>query len=284
MSTATHQALIRQMNELEVKTGQLAIWGLGQMGVALKGAGSGIVYIDPVLTNVVVERVPETAAFFQRAFPAPLLPEEITNASLVLCTHEHLDHTDPLTLGPIAQASPRARFVASAWAGSALDEADILSERREYPQVGQQLDFGAVKVTGVAAAHEKVETNPVMGNRFFSFHLQFDGVSFFHSGDTVMHPAYISQIKQAGGVDVAFLAANGRDARRDSYNITGNLQPVEAVWLAQEIGADLLIGGHNDLFTWNTVRQGGLADAVQQVNPRQKFCTLQPGQLLFYIR
>ena len=272
------------MNELEVKPGQLAIWGLGQMGVALKGAGSGVVYIDPVLTNVVVERVPETAAFFQRAFPAPLLPEEITNASLVLCTHEHLDHADPLTLGPLGQASPQARVISSAWAGSALDEADIDSTRREYPQVGVPLDFGAVKVTGVAAAHEQVESNTVMGNRYFSYLLQFDGVSFFHSGDTVMHPAYVSQIKQAGAVDVAFLAANGRDARRDSYNITGNLLPVEAAWLAGEIGADLLIGGHNDLFTWNTVRPGDLADAVQLINPRQKFCTLQPGQLHFYIR
>src|SRR5215510_15817868 len=103
MSTYSGKDLIRQMNDLRVPPGCLAIWGMGQMGVALKGDESGIIYVDLCLTDVVAERVP--GDFFRRAFPPPVEPEDITNATYVLCSHEHLDHADPLTLGPLAGAS-----------------------------------------------------------------------------------------------------------------------------------------------------------------------------------
>ncbi len=40
MTTYYGKDLIRQMNDLRVPPVCLAIWGLGQMGVALKGGGS----------------------------------------------------------------------------------------------------------------------------------------------------------------------------------------------------------------------------------------------------
>jgi hypothetical protein len=60
--------------------------------------------------------------------------------------------------------------------------------------------------------------------------------------------------------------------------------PLEAAWLAKELGWDMLIGGHNDLYSWNTIAAGALADELRKLNPRQKYHTLQPGELLFYVR
>src|ERR1043165_7542025 len=111
MATYTGKDLIRQMNDLRVPAGCLAVWGMGQMGVALKGDDGGLVYIDLCLTDVVAERVTHQAHIFQRAFDAPVAPEDIPNAAYVLCSHEHLDHTDPQTLAPIGKASPNAKFV-----------------------------------------------------------------------------------------------------------------------------------------------------------------------------
>jgi L-ascorbate 6-phosphate lactonase len=115
MATYQNQTLIHQMNNLRVEPGCLAIWGLGQMGVAVKSSDQRIIYIDPILSDVVAIRYPELADQFSRAFPPPLVPADITNAAYVLCTHEHLDHTDPLTLAPLADAvrqhNPRQKFL-----------------------------------------------------------------------------------------------------------------------------------------------------------------------------
>ena len=42
--------LIGRIHALEVGGRSLAFWGLGQVGVAIKGPG-GIIYVDPYLTD-----------------------------------------------------------------------------------------------------------------------------------------------------------------------------------------------------------------------------------------
>jgi L-ascorbate 6-phosphate lactonase len=283
MATYRNQTLIKQMNNLHVDPGCLAIWGLGQMGVALKATNQRIIYIDPVLSDVIALRYPELGDRFKRAFPPPLQPSEITNAAYVLCTHEHLDHTDPLTLGPLAEASPESRFIISGWAHPILDEAGIAPSRRIVPIVLQQIDLDGIKITAVPAAHYTLECDDLSGCRFISYLIEWNGITFFHSGDTLLYPGYLQTLNNLARINVAMLAVNGRDAYRESFDVLGNLLPTEAVWLAKELGIDMLIGGHNDLFLWNTIRSGDLADAVRQHNSRQKFVTLQPGELFYYI-
>lgn len=281
MATCYGPDLIRQMNALKVPPGCLAIWGLGQMGVALKGNDDSIIYIDLYLSDSVAELV--GPGIFSRAFPPPLLPEHITNATFVLCSHEHLDHTDPATLAPIAQASPQARFVISGWAHAPLDEAKIAPERRIVPPGDSPIALGSARLTAIPAAHYERESD-ARGERWLSLLLEWNGVTFFHSGDTIIYPGYLDRLKALPRADVAMLAINGRDAHRDKDGVTGNLHPREAAWLAQELGWDMLISGHNDLFPWNTIPAGALADALQAMHPRQKHHTLQPGELMLYVR
>jgi L-ascorbate metabolism protein UlaG (beta-lactamase superfamily) len=281
MATYFGKDLIRQMNEVRVPPGCLAIWGMGQMGVALKGDDSGIIYIDLCLSDVVAERfLPE---FFQRAFPAPVEAGEITNASFVLCSHEHLDHTDPMTLGPLGSASPQAKFVISGWAQSVLDEADIAPPRRIVPPIDSAIQIGNARLTAIPAAHYDAEQDE-RGYRYLGFLIEWNGVTFYHSGDTIIFPGYVERMKALPRPDVAMVATNGRDAYRDHYEVTGNLMPVEVAWLAKELGWDTLIGGHNDLYLWNTLPAGALANDLRRLNPRQKYHVLQPGELFFYMR
>ena len=277
--------LIHQMDSLTVQPNCMAIWGLGQMGLAIKGNDGRILYIDPVLTNVVAVKIPSEADKFARAFPAPLQPEEITNASYVLCSHEHLDHTDPFTLAPLAKASQLAKFITSGWAKELLDEAGIALERRIVPQYGNPLDLDGLKISIIPAAHDEIEFEPSKGFRFLSFQIDWGGVRLFHSGDTCITKEYLTHLHTLPSADVAMVAANGRDEYRKSLNVLGNLHPAEVVWLAKEMGWDVVIGGHNDLFEWNSISAGSLADAVHRYNPRQKYrCQLQPGELFYYVK
>lgn len=281
MTTYYGKDLIAQMNDLRVPAGALAMWGLGQMGIALK-AGDDVIYIDPYLTGPM--KTPTSTEFGVREFPPPVLPEEITNAAFVLCSHEHGDHTDAGTLGPIAVASPNAKFVITGWSHGILDKAGIDRMRRIVPAAMQPMQLGDFKVTALPSAHYEVENDADKGHRWLGFLIEANGVAFYHSGDTMIYPGYIDMLKAQPKIDVGMLPVNGRDAYRDSYHWTGNLQPMEAAWLAGQLGWDMLIAGHNDLFIWNTVGAGELADALRIRNPRQKMHTLQPGELYLYVK
>jgi L-ascorbate metabolism protein UlaG (beta-lactamase superfamily) len=286
--------LIAQMDRLDVPHGALAVWSLGQMGLAIKGAGPEVVYIDPCLSDVVQIKAPALRGKFARAFHPPVEPHEITNAAYVLCTHDHADHTDPLTLGPLAAASPGARFVITAWSHMILDEADIAPERRiTPPRPGRRIvppldlpamELGPLRVTAIPCAHYELERDDQGNHRWLGFLIEWNGVTLYHSGDTIVYPGLLDTLRALPRADVALVAANGRDARRDAEGIVGNLLPEEAAWLASELGWDVLLGGHNDLYAWNTLPAGALADACARICPAQRVHTLRPGELFFYVR
>jgi L-ascorbate metabolism protein UlaG (beta-lactamase superfamily) len=85
--------------------------------------------------------------------------------------------------------------------------------------------------------------------------------------------------------DVAMLPVNGRDWYRETdVGAVGNLLPAEAARLTRDLGWDVLIPGHNDLYPNNTIPAGHIVEALAKVAPRQKFKILQPGELYYYIK
>src|SRR5690554_3931487 len=97
----TGNALLEQMQRVSVLPNSLAIWGLGQMGVAIKGPDATIV-IDPCLSDVVRLKAGD---WWTRAYEPPVAPEALTNVAFYLASHEHWDHLDPMTVAPVAKAS-----------------------------------------------------------------------------------------------------------------------------------------------------------------------------------
>ena len=284
MTIRRGEALIAQMNTLHVPQGTLALWWLGQMGVAVKGPDQQIVYIDPCLTDIINLKWPDPNRGPTRAIEAPLLPAEVTNANLVLCSHEHIDHTDCFTLAGIAQASPNARFVATGWAQGELDEAEIASDRRIIPQVGHAIDAGVLQINAIPAAHYTREYDALKGERWLSLHLDWGSVTFFHGGDTILFEGYVESIKALPHADIGVLASNGRDAMRDANDIVGNLYPSEAAWLANELGWDVLIAGHNDLFAGNRLPASEVYGQIERIAPNLRAHQLKAGELFMYVR
>src|ERR687893_912309 len=123
--------LTGRMGEVGVVDRALAFWGLGQVGVAIKGP-TGVLYVDPYLTDSDGE-----GGSLPRTFPPPLAPAEVTNATAVLLTHDHIDHTDPDTVLPLSEASSEARFVASFTSSDTLVEAGLDGDRIIVPEVGE---------------------------------------------------------------------------------------------------------------------------------------------------
>ncbi len=279
----TGNALLTQMNTIPIIPNSLAFWGMGQMGIAIKGPDA-ILYIDPCLSNIVED---QAGSWWYRAYPPPIEPETVTNATYHLASHEHEDHFDTHTVKPLAKASPNARFVAPAWCRPLFTKAEVAEERTIIPKALEPITLPgtSIKLTALPSAHYEKEYDEQKGYRWFGYLIEWNGVTFYHSGDTVIYPGYVDMLKSYPTADVAMLPVNGRDWYRETLvGAIGNLLPEEAARLAIEIGWGTVIAGHNDLYPNNTISMGSIADAFAKFAPRQPYKILQPGELFYFVK
>ena len=283
MPQSNETDLIARIEQLAVPPGQLALWSLGQSGFVIKG-GSTIAYIDPYLSDS------GAAIGAPRRFPIPIDPARVQHADAVFATHEHLDHADGPTLGPLMAASPRAKLITSPQGREIALQADVSAERVIVPHVGERVELAGLAYTAVPAAHgasalagpRYVYEDDGEGHaRWMGFLIECNGVTLYHSGDTVLIQELLIAL-QDQKIDIAILPINGRDFFREQKEIVGNLWPGEAVELAVALQAKVLIGCHNDLFDANRVNPGMLFDELDRRAPWQRCHLLQPGELYLY--
>lgn len=276
-----HADLIARLQNVPIIPNSLALWGLGQMGLILQGPGA-VLYIDPYLSDVVRERA---GPFWQRAYPPPIAPEMVTNAAYYLISHEHLDHLDTATTEKVAKTSPQVKFIAPAWCNEILLSLGIDSARIINPPTLQAVTLqDNLTLTAVPAAHYALEHTPEKGHRWIGFHIQWNGVTLYHAGDTIIYPGYLDTLQKLPKPDLAMIPVNGRDYYRDVRDIVGNLMPAEAARLAQDMEWDVTLIGHNDLFPNNTIPMANIAAAFEQIAPRRSYKFLQPGELYYYVK
>ena len=280
----TGQTLIEHIHNTPVIPGSLGIWGLGQMGVIVKGTDATLV-IDPYLTNSIGDHAGE---WWARGYAPPLMPDELRGVDYYLASHEHGDHLDTMTAAPASLASPDMQFVTSGWCVDKLlnraqvDEGQIIVPTAFEPMM---LPGTSARLTVIPSAHYEKEYEPDKGYRWLGFLIEWNGVTFYHSGDTVIYPGYLESLHSLPTADVAMIPVNGRDWYRETgQNAVGNLTPEEAPQLALDAGWDMVIIGHNDLFPNNAIPNGRIVDAFDRYAPRQKFKFLQPGELYYYVK
>lgn len=279
----TGRALIEQIHNTPILPNSLAIWGLGQMGIVVKGS-DGLLVIDPYLTDSVNEGHGD---WWARAYPPPLLPTDLEGFNYFLATHEHGDHLDTQTAAGALKASPEIQFVVTGWCVDKMAEADIGEDRLIIPPALQSIELPgtSAKLTAVPAAHYEKEHDLQKGYRWFGYLIEWNGVTLYHGGDTIIYPGYVDMLKGLPKADIAMIAANGRDWYRETVaNATGNLLPEELANLAKEMSWDMLIPGHNDLFPNNCIPNGALIAALDRYAPRQAYKFLQPGELYYYVK
>lgn len=269
--------LIEQIERLQVPSGQLALWALGQAGFVVKGSDV-IAYIDPYLSDSIA-----VSGGSARRFPPPLAPGDVRHANYVFATHEHMDHADKLTLGPLMAASPQATLVTSPQARDIALEADIAVERIVTPSLNQRVEGAGLAYTATPAAHYSFEVDAEGRSRWMGFLIECNGITLFHSGDTVIFPELLEAL-EGKHIDIAILPLNGRDWVREAQNLTGNMWPNEGIDLAQRIGAQVLLACHNDLFAANRVPPGLLWEELDRSAPFVPCHVLAPGELYLFAK
>ena len=250
--------------------GSLAIWHVGQSGFVVKGGGTTLVF-DPFLRP--------SGGRLQRTWEPPFAPEELAGVDWVFCSHDHLDHLDPVSVAGIASASPGAQIVVPPAAVERVQATGIAPERIHAARVDEPVTLGAIAVRAVPAAHGDTadpiaecvwEPDPQRGYRFTGFVVDLNGVRLFHAGDTTVYPGMVERLEGLE-IDVALLPINGRDWFRERRGIIGNMDHREAADLGHAIGASVIVPMHYDMFAGNPGHPGQFAEYCVAQYPAQRF-------------
>ncbi len=256
-------ALLHEIEETNTATPSL--WWLGHCGFAIRYANLTF-YIDPCLSS------PR-----KRVVPPPIAPHEITNADLILCTHEHDDHMDPGTLLPMLEASPKAKVVMpKSAAAHAHHTLGIPYDRMSTTDNGLRIEYFKDNLYGrvysVPAAHPELSWTPTGGYPRLGYLIRFERITIYHAGDTLYYDGLAARLKPYNPT-VAILPISGP-----------NLNIHQGAQLAEDIGAEWLAPMHYGTLA-ETDDRGDGADPVTPFiehmlghRPSQKFKVFQLGE------
>lgn len=222
---------------------------LGQAGFRFR-LGSLSLFIDPYLSDSVEKA---EGPDMRRLARPPLAPSEVRDADWVLVTHAHIDHCDPDTLLPLAEASPNCNFLAPYEARDhilrwGLSAERVRKAREEWLALGPDL-----RVHAVPAAHPGLERDSEGDPRCVGYVVEFQGRRFYHAGDTSPSEETLKALKSLRPIETVFLPVNEANFFRARRNIVGNMSVREAFGMAQELGARVLVPMHWDMFAPNSV-------------------------------
>lgn len=224
------------------------VWWLGQSGFLLKCAGEYLL-LDPYLSDSLTKKYAKTDKPHVRMTDLAIAPEKLDMIGVATSSHQHTDHFDEETLRPLANANGHLKLV--------LPEATIPSARKRVPDAsiefialndGQVVEVDGWEFTGVAAAHNEVERDEQGRCRFLGFIIRRNGITIYHSGDTLWHDGLIEPLRHAR-CDLMLLPINGN---RPERRVAGNLNGTEAAALAKACGAGLVVPCHYEMFKFNT--------------------------------
>jgi len=270
-----------RMNRSRHETAGVAIWYLGQVGFLFQHRGLSIA-IDPYLSHSVDRLDGFPPNFWVRNYPPPVCPDKLSCIDLVLCTHDHLDHTDPETLRAISEASPACQFAGPRLSINEIRRAGIAENRTIILNDGQPFSFREVIIEPVAAAHEEYETDEEGYSRYLAYLLRWDGLTLFHAGDTVATPRLSERLVNEP-IDIGFLPINGGDKARRKIGVVGNMDPATAAAFAVKHQFDLVVPTHYDLYANNSARITDFIEALDTASlPKVRMKAFLPGERLLY--
>lgn len=243
-------AFLADVREARSRPYDLHVWWLGQSGFLVQWQGRHLLF-DPYLSDSLTKKYATTDKPHTRMTERVIAPEKLDFIDVTTSTHNHTDHLDADTLGPLFMANPSLRLVSPAANREFI--ADRLSRPLGDPAI-IDLDDGVVAevagftFTGVPAAHETLERDEQGRHRFLGFLVKVGPWTLYQSGDTLNFPGLAKRLA-AAKVDLAFLPINGRAPMR---RVSGNLDGAEAARLASAAGIGCVIPCHYEMFEFNT--------------------------------
>ena len=268
------EAFLADVQKTAAEPDSLHTWWLGQSGFLVAWRGSFLL-LDPYLSDSLTKKYAGTDKPHVRMTERVVAPEALDFVDVVTSSHNHTDHLDGETLGPLLSVNPNLTVLVprANWAFAA-ERLAVPPERLQPIAVGTPATVGAFTFHAVPAAHEALETDEEGNHRFIGLVVEFGPLTVYHSGDTVRYPGMAQGLRQ-WRIDLALLPINGADPAR---GVAGNLSGPEAVQLARDMGAGVVIPCHYEMFTFNTASPAAFIAAAESAG--QAYRLLRAGERL----
>ena len=222
--------LMNKIEMLELNSGEVAIFWLGQNSYILKTPRRTIIAIDPYLTRD--ER-------YRYVHPEPPIKPEELQVHYVFCTHDHLDHTDPQALPIIARSSPDTVFFGPHESCKHLIDLGVENNRVKALKASVPYSVRDLKVTAYhSVPHDEADTT------HFGYLYEVEGIKIYNMGDTyqsvVMKPKIVLDPIIKESPDIAMFPIVGDTPER---------KPEDAFLFAKLIKPKVVIPSHYGCFS-----------------------------------
>jgi L-ascorbate 6-phosphate lactonase len=236
-------------------TGRLTLTWYGQSGFRLDG-GQSRVLVDPFLADRQ-----------DRRYPPPATASDFTDITLVLCTHEHIDHLDLKFLPGFSVVNDQAKIVVPAPVLDVAVDGGVARDRLIGAVPGEEIKDRDVTVHSLPALHGLDDPGPAvyqfLDGQFLGYVVDVGGVRVFHAGDGLLYPELLPALKELAP-EVMLLPINGRDFMREQRGLVGNMNEAEAAWLCDQVGPAYIIPMHYEMFAHNRGDVGKFASLVHE--------------------
>jgi L-ascorbate metabolism protein UlaG (beta-lactamase superfamily) len=253
----------------------LHLWWLGQSGYLVQWQSHHLL-IDPYLSDSLTKKYAGTDKPHMRMTERVIAPERLDFVEVVTSSHNHTDHLDGETLIPLLKVNPSLTvIVPRANVSFAAERLQVPPERLTLIRAdGEAIQIDPFTFHAIPAAHEALEQDENGDHRFTGLIIEMGNRTIYHSGDCVPYDGLVDRLRN-WKLDLALLPINGRDPRR---GVAGNFNRQEAAALGKEIGANLVVPCHYEMFEFNTVSPEGFVRYAQQIG--QKYHLLKYGERL----
>src|SRR5262249_43505472 len=104
------EVLIGDIRRARAEADRLHLWWLGQSGFLLQWQGRHLLF-DPSLSDSLTRKYAGTDKPHVRMTEPAVAPDQLDFIDVVTSSHNHTDHLDPDTLGPLLRANPAITLV-----------------------------------------------------------------------------------------------------------------------------------------------------------------------------
>jgi len=250
----------------------LHIWWLGQSGFLLQWRGHHLLF-DPYLSDSLTLNYADSDKPHVRMTERGVAPERLDFVEVTTSSHNHTDHLDAETLRPLMDSNPGMQLVIAE--ANREFVAERLGVDLNWPlglEAGKSVSLGRFTIHGVPAAHNDLKKDALGRNLYLGYVVEAGPWLIYHSGDT-LHYEGMEVWLQRWSIDIALLPINGNVPSR---GVAGNLDGREAARLAKEIGAQMVIPCHYDMFEFNTVTPELFIRAAEKLD--QGYKVLKNGE------
>jgi L-ascorbate 6-phosphate lactonase len=228
--------LMQEIRAYPVEIGSVALWWLGQNGYIFKTSEGTLLATDMYLTNNCAHVYHDAGVDLNRRVPVLIPPEEL-DVDIYACTHNHLDHTDPVTIRGLRNKDT-VQFVGPHPSCQVYREEGVETGRIVPAWPDCEIECRDIRIRGAFAVPTDDTDLNHMGYVF-----EFgSGPRIYMTGDTDYSELLTSAAKHSP--DLVITCING------GFN---NLSHWEAAQLVGKIRPQAAIPCHYDMFPDNAV-------------------------------